>query len=253
MLTLLENRRLSLYHAEHHLLARRLRERGELVDLLCLDAPYSERTHSGHNSTLPGGRSPIPYAFWTPEDVHVFVDTWRPVHKGWLVSITDHVLWDAWQRAAERAGYYADFPPVPLSITGSRVRMRGDGPSPISYFLLVARPAELSNWGTIGRGAYYGKREKLLMTGAKPLWAMREIIQDYSRHGQVVCDPVCGSGTTLAGALFEKRLAIGADGSFESLDLAEDRLTAITRYLDAPGIRGRRRVSTRVDEEEACE
>lgn len=247
---LIDTRRLSLYHADHESLARHLKARGEVVDLLSADTPYSERTHSGHDGTRPGGRSPIPYAFWTPEDVHVFVQTWRPLTRGWFVSITDHVLWPAWQRAAERAGLYAGFPPVPLVVTGSRLRVRGDGPSPWSYFMMVARPAELVTWGTIGRGAYYGPREKLLMTGAKPLWAMRQIIQDYSRPGQVVCDPVCGTGTTLAASLFEGREALGGDGTLRVLEKAETRLEAITRYLDRPGIRSRvRKASTRVDTE----
>lgn len=242
MLTpLIESRRLSLYHGEHDALARHLTQRKEVVDLISVDTPYSERTHTGHDGTRPGGRSPIPYAFWTPEDVHVFVQTWRPLQRGWLVSITDHVLWPAWQRAAERAGLYAGFPPLPLVVRGSRLRIRGDGPSPWTYWVMVARPTELYTWGTIGRGAYIGSRERLLMTGGKPLWAMREIIQDYSRPGQVVCDPLCGTGTTLAGALFEGREAIGGDGSLVTLGLAETRLERTQRFLNAPGIPGRRR------------
>lgn len=237
-----ETRRASLYHAEQNHLARRLRERGEVIDLLCVDTPYSERTHTGHDGTRPGGRSPLPYSFWTPEDVWIFVDTWRPLQRGWLVSITDHVLWPAWQRAAERAGLYAGFPPVPMVITGSRLRIRGDGPSPWSYFMLVARPPELVTWGTIGRGAYYGPREKLYMTGGKPVWAMREVVQDYSRPGQVVCDPVCGSGTTLVSALLEGREAVGCDGLMAPLAVAETRVDGVLRHLSRPkGIPARRR------------
>lgn len=241
MLTALrDTRRLSLFHGEHLALARRLRERGEVVDLLCVDTPYSARTHAGHDGLLLEGRKAIGYTHWTPDDVSRFVDTWRPLHRGWLVSITDHVLWPAWQRAAERAGLYAGFPPVPLVITGSRLRVRGDGPSPWSYFLLVARPPELVTWGTL-RGAYHGPRERLLMSGAKPVWAMREIVQDYSRPGQVVCDPVCGSGTTLVSALLEGREAIGGDGWMEPLGKAEMRCEVALRHLDGPRIPARRR------------
>lgn len=242
---LIESRRLSLYHAEHLALAARLRERGEVVDLLCVDAPYSERTHTGHDGTRPGGRRAISYSHWTPDDVSRFVDAWRPLHRGWLVSITDHVLWPAWQRAAERAGLYAGFPPVPMVVTGSRLRIRGDGPSPWSYFLLVARPPELVTWGTIGRGAYYGPRERLLMTGAKPLWAMREVVQDYSRPGQVVCDSLCGTGTALVAGLLEGREVLGGDGTLVALDKAETRLERVVKHLDRPRIRGRVRRAPR--------
>lgn len=240
MTAVLETKRASLYLEDHEALAKRLIAAGEQIDLLCTDAPYSKRTHSGHNKTRPGERRGIDYASWTPEDVKRFVGTWRPLTRGWLVSITDHVLWDSWQLAAEENGLYADFPPVPLSITGSRVRMQGDGPSPISYFLLVARPRELSTWGTIGRGAYYGKRERLMMTGAKPIWAMREIIEDYSRIGQVVCDPCCGSGTTIVSALLEGRLGIGSDPVPKNLLKAVNRVRYVEETL----------VSTRVDTKE---
>jgi len=238
---IIESRRLSLYYGDHEQTAARLRRAGEVVDLLSVDTPYSERTHGGHNGTLPGGRSPIPYAFWTPEDVHVFVQTWRPLQRGWLVSITDHVLWEAWQRAAERAGLYAGFPPVPMVVTGSRLRIRGDGPSPWTYFVMVARPPELVTWGTL-RGAYVGKRERLLMTGGKPLWAMREIVEDYSRPGQVVCDPLCGAGTALAAALLEGRDALGGDGTMSVLAKAETRCMRALRIAErGHEIPGRRR------------
>lgn len=256
---LIESRRCSLYHADFIDLAAHLKERGEVVDMLTVDAPYSSRTHKGHNGTLPGGRTAISYAHWTPEDVHVFMQTWVPLTRGWVVSITDHVLWPAWQQAAERAGLYAGFPPIPLTVTGSRVRMRGDGPSPSSYFILVARPAELVTWGTIGRGSYYGKREALLMPGAKPLWAMREIIQDYSRPGQVVCDPLCGSGTVAVAALLEGRESLCADGSLEHLLKAETRIEQMIAGMNnAPRSRVRpvraplaESVSNRFDTEEA--
>lgn len=242
MTSLIESRRLTLLHDDQEALIRRLTLRSEVVDLLCVDTPYSERTHSGHDGTRPGGRSPLPYAFWTPEDVHVFVETWRPLQRGWLVSITDHVLWPAWQRAAERAGLYAGFPPVPLVVTGSRLRIRGDGPSPWSYFLLVARPPELVTWGTL-RGAYHGKRERLHMTGAKPLWAMRQIVSDYSRRGNLVCDPVCGTGTTLVASLLEGREALGCDVSIAPLMKAESRCAWARRAVDGPKIPARRRAA----------
>lgn len=231
VVALRESRRVSLYHAEYGALARRLEERGERVDLLAVDTPYSERTHSGHDSTLPGKRSALPYAFWTPEDVHVFVQTWRPLTTGWLVSITDHVLWPAWQRAAERAGLYAGFPPIPCVISGSRVRLRGDGPSNWSYFALVARPPEYVTWGTLP-GAHVGARERLYMTGGKPVWLMRELIEHYSRPGDLVADPVCGSGTTAVAGLVEGREVICADGSLTPLGKAEHRVERVLRHLD---------------------
>lgn len=249
MTTLIESRRLSLYLEDHDALAKRLERAGERIDLLAVDTPYSARTHGGHDGTLPGGRSPLPYKFWTDEDVARFLDAWLPLTRGWLYSITDHVLWPAWQRRAEQFGLYADFPPIPIVIPGSRVRLRGDGPSNWSYFGMVARPKMLSTWGTLP-GAHVGPREKLHMTGAKPLWLMREIVRLYSRPGDVVGDPVCGSGTTPTAALYEGREALAGDGASEPLLKAETRALRALRAADEARRAG---ASTRVDtiEEEA--
>jgi hypothetical protein len=234
MPAILETPRASLYHDDHLTLAARLRREGEMVDLVAVDTPYSKRTHAGHDGTLPGGRNAISYAYWTPDDVARFVDTWRPLNRGWLVSITDHVLWPEWQRRAAEAGLYAGFPPLPLVITGSRVRLRGDGPSCWTYYLMVARPPELADWGTLP-GAYYGKRERLPISGGKPIWAMRDIVRDYSRRGNVVCDPCCGAGTTLVASILEGRLAIGSDPVDRAIMKAETRVLSALEGVNPGG------------------
>jgi hypothetical protein len=247
MPAIFETPRASLYHDTHEDLAKRLTRAGEMVDLLCTDTPYSKRTHAGHDGTRPGGRAALSYTYWTPDDVARFVDTWRPLTRGWFVSITDHVLWPEWQRRAEQGGLYAGFPPIPLVITGSRVRLRGDGPSPWSYFIMVARPPELASWGTL-RGAYYGKRERLPISGGKPIWAMREIVEDYSRRGDVVCDPCCGAGTTLVASLLEGRFAIGSDPVARAIMKAETR---VLRALE--GVNPGEQEQEEEDEEDAAE
>lgn len=159
------------------------------ADLLCVDAPYSEKTHSGHDagkpspeqlaryaerSARPGmkgdraarvryeaaraaegeGRRTINYPPWSPVDVDAFVALWEPRTAGWVVSLTDNVLAPAWEAAFAAAGR-CTFPPLPFVETGSRVRTCGDGPSNWSCWLVVARPRGVpwNSWGTL-RGAY---------------------------------------------------------------------------------------------------
>ena len=127
-------------------------------DTLLVDAPYSERTHAGHDAgvstaermrhfaTLNGGqekdrtyalrkaekgeshRRPLDYKPFSKTDVDAFVGAWSPRVRGWFVSITDDVLAPRWQRALEDSGRYV-FAPLPFVAPGSRVRMTGDGPS----------------------------------------------------------------------------------------------------------------------------
>jgi hypothetical protein len=221
---LIDSPRVELQIAHASQLAATLRFRGEQIDALITDTPYSERTHQGHNDLLIDDRRPVTYDPWTAKDVASFVEDWAPLTRGWFVTITDHVLVPAWEKALRAADRYV-FAPLPLVVIASRLRMRGDGPSPWSYQVIVARPRHepFSSWGTL-RGAYVGNRERLHMAGGKPLWAMLALVGDYSRTGDLVCDPCCGAGTTLLAALRLGRSAIGSDSSAVAAGIAEDRL-----------------------------
>lgn len=227
------------------------------ADLVCLDAPYSSKTHEGHcagkvtadraggfaeaNAGNPtpesryaakraaenGSMRDINYGFWTPEDVAKFCSLWVPKSNGWLVSITDDVLAPAWRASLEAECLYC-FAPLPLVENGSRVRMTGDGPSNWTCWIVVARPAtrEFASWGTLP-GAYVQPAERDInshkgstrVVGGKPLSAMLRIIGDYSRRGGLVVDPTCGGGTTLKAALMSGRRAIGMDSMREHAEL----------------------------------
>jgi site-specific DNA-methyltransferase (adenine-specific) len=47
--------------------------------------------------------------------------------------------------------------------------------------------------------------------GGKPLWLMQQLVRDYSRPGDLVCDPCAGGATTLIAAAIEGRRAVGAE------------------------------------------
>jgi hypothetical protein len=169
------------------------------ADAIVLDAPYSDKTHSGHregkmtadraaafaarppsgrpsranskqernyaarkSAAGQSGRRDIDYPPWTPVDVDNFVALWVPLCSGWIVSITDDVLSQHWRAAYEAEGLVT-FASLPLVETGSRVRMSGDGPSAWSCFVMVGRPRgkEFQSWGTLP-GAYIvpGERDQ---------------------------------------------------------------------------------------------
>lgn len=224
------------------------------VDSVIVDAPYSEKTHKGHDATERAGfgsdgahRTALGYHAWTFRDVLAFVSgvnsLVRP--RGWWVTITDHVLAPAWADAMERlAGLYV-FAPLPIVIPGSRVRLSGDGPSSWSYWCVVGRPRRdpFSRWGTLD-GAYVAPRglpaseTKHAIQGGKPLWLMRALVRDYTRPGDVVLDPCAGGATTLIAASIEGRSAIGCEVDPETFRLASQRIGAgVTPVL--PGLEDR--------------
>ncbi len=222
-----------IHHLPHEALAALLAPIGG-VDALIFDAPYSARTHGGHDSAatskneeagVPGFRT-IAYQAWTPADVARFVEVWHPLTAGWIVSLTDHILAPAWAAALEEAGRYV-FSPIACVEPGSRVRVVGDGPSQWSCFAIVARPRkpEFLRWGSLP-GAYVvpkgqaRARTSSPVVGGKSSWLMERLVCDYSRPGDLVCDPCCGAGTTLRAALANGRRAVGGDVSAEHVRIA---------------------------------
>lgn len=234
----------SVYHADWRALLDVVRDAGG-CDLLCVDAPYSERTHSGHDSGAASAnrvkangvrdtgreRRDINYANWSTSDVDEFVDAWTPLVRGWIVSLTDDVLFPHWREAMRRHNRQT-FQDVPALIRGMTVRLTGDGPSSWAIHCAVSRPRsrDFSTWGTL-RGGYEGPAEvagygrSTEVVGGKPLWLMEALVRDYTRPGDLVVDPCCGAGTTLVAAQRTGRRAIGGDAMLEHAQLAAKRIS----------------------------
>lgn len=236
----------------------------EQVDAVIVDAPYSARTHAGHDAGAgaakrgdlatvrisqngkryidgkAAGRS-INYAGWSNEDVSKFVDDWSPRCKGWFVTITDHVLAKQWEKCFMLHNRYV-FAPLPWVAPGSRVRLSGDGPSCWTCWIVVARPRtgtdrngrQYSKWGTLP-GAYITKARYDrggAHIGGKPIALMEALVRDYTRPGDLVCDPCAGYGTTLAAAARNGRRGIGAELDPETHAKASEYLDKHARQND---------------------
>ena len=217
----------------------------EMVDCLCSDPPYGQRTHEGQRHGRFDKVEPncvdyklssrgLGYSAWTPGDVERFVSAWVPRIRGWFCAFASHDLVAAYQDHLEDMGFYA-FAPISCVQHAMNVRLAGDGPSNWTTHLVVARPRTMRPWGALP-GAYVGKshdpgenaldRSKRAVAGAKPVWLMRAIIRDYTRPGDLVCDPCVGGGTTLLAAAIEGRRAIGAEINQKTYELAKRRLEA---------------------------
>lgn len=155
----------------------------------------------------------------------------------WFVAFGDHVSFRFWERAADEAGRYA-FAPV-IWLRGNGPRFQGDGPCCAVEFIAVSRPRRKTTSGSLP--GYYDhpplkRREGRVVTGQKPARLMRALVRDYSRPGDLVCDPCAGGATTLIAAALEGRRAIGAELDPETFAKACARIerTALTPPL--PGL-----------------
>ena len=199
-------------------------------DALICDPPYGARTHNGQSSQREG----IAFASWAPEDVSFFVHQWAQRTRGWMVCLTSHDRIPHYTEAYEAEGRYA-FAPVPCIVRGMTCRHTGDGPSSWAVYALVSRPrkAPWSKWGTLD-GAYSVARGDRRYLGGKPLALMRALVRDYSREGDLVCDPCGGHATTLAAAFIEGRRSVGCEVEWSPFLAGRDRLDHLVQSHGLP-------------------
>lgn len=189
-------------------------------DALICDPPYGARTHKGHDSaarvtvsiTGQKTRRNLSYSAWSPDDVRAFVAFWAPRTRGWMFCMTSDDLIATWRDAYEQTGRLS-FAPVALLMY--HPRLLGDGPGSGVIYCMAARPRSKQFVGGWSNPPWYGPTypctDKGTHIGGKPLHIMRQIVRDYSRYGDVVCDPCAGGATTLLAAAQEGRSAFGAE------------------------------------------
>ena len=85
-----------------------------------------------------------------------------------------------------------------------------------------------------GRGVYTCLTEKGGHAAAKPIALMTALAGDFTRPGQVICDPFMGSGTTGLAALRLGRRFCGIEMDRETFNTAEARLAAARRAPSLP-------------------
>ena len=201
------------------------------VDAVITDQPYSERCHSWHDSTAKDARDgaqrlALGYKALTLEDVQFFAAEYDRLCTGWVVWMTDSDLALHVRNALEKLGRTA-FAPLPFYQPGRSVRLRGDGPSSWTDWIVVARTKAQLKWGTLPGGyvAGPGWNDKARM-GGKPTRLMDALVADYSRPGYTVLDTHMGAGTTGVACVKAGRKFIGCEVDREAFDLACRRIEA---------------------------
>lgn len=206
-------------------------------DAVIVDAPYSKKTHDGHNEATAtkndngctDGFRALSYKPWGPEDVATFVGAWAPRTSSWMVSITDHVLAPYWAAEMERAGRYVFSPIVYVCPRGPR--LAGDGPAQWATWIIVSRPKlrAFLGWGSlpgayVAPRGYAGKPERI---GGKQPWIMERLVADYSKPGHLVVDPCCGYGATLEAAIRTGRRCVGGDQDRASAEISASAINGM--------------------------
>lgn len=203
-----------------------------MVDAVITDAPFSQTTHEGALSRSGDEivEGVTQYAHWPEDDAIDFCRRWCERCCGWVVIHNDDILGPLLRAGMAATGRYA-FPLLP--VLQHQPRVTGDGPAQHGHYLAVSRPREqrFLSWGSLP-GWYEAPREKGAIRGAKPLGLMRAIVRDYTRPGDLVCDPFTGSGTTALACMIEGRRFVGAELNPEHYEIAMRRIRqGVTRDM----------------------
>ncbi len=216
----------TLYHADCREVLPTLGRVGAVIT----DPPYSERCHSGHDSTAKDARDgaqrmALGYSALTVDDVNFFAREYDRLCTGWVVWMTDSDLALHVRNALEKLGRTA-FAPLPFYQPGRSVRLSGDGPSSWTDWIVVARTKAQMKWGTLPGGyvAGPGWNDKARM-GGKPTRLMDALVADYSRPGETVLDSHMGAGTTGVACVRGGRSFIGIEIDGDAFDIACERIS----------------------------
>lgn len=209
------------------------------VDVLITDPPYSARVENGTRSSRrmevqwKGAVAPAAVGMgYAPIDrdwIFKFIDHWHARTVSWMVVCCDHESWVAYRDAMAACGRYV-FAPVIIVKHGAPPRMSCDGPASQCEYMCISRPRQkrFLTWGALP-GWYAMETVRALrewggVRGAKSIQFMRALVRDYSRPGDLICDPCAGGATTLLAAAIEGRRGIGAEMDPATYALACKRL-----------------------------
>lgn len=220
----------------------------ERADSLLTDPPYSPRTADGyrsHGMVAKGRTIGIAYGSITEADAHELALSWSERIERWALIFGDHIS-QRWHEDSWKSCGWFTFHPIPYIREGAPPRFRGDGPASQSDWaqicgredvvadeadrISVARRKGLKPDGS-RPGWYRGTTVRaghgyLGITGQKDLATMRRIVRDYSRKGDLVIDPFCGSATTAIACAIEGRRCITAECDEHNYEIARKRIAA---------------------------
>jgi site-specific DNA-methyltransferase (adenine-specific) len=145
---------------------------------------------------------------------------------GW--TQTDR-FFDAWKAAGFRIVGHITFPKRYTSTT-RLLRYQHES----AYLLAKGNPPTPQNviGDVIDWGSYTGNK---LHPTQKPLSILLPLIQSFTKPGDTVLDPFCGSGSTLAASLLCGRKSVGIDLSETNAQIAAGRMERVvssgSRYV----------------------
>ncbi len=205
----------------------------EPADLIITDPPFSAQTHKGARTNkggAKGGSIQVTFEPLTFGQLSNHLTRLAEYVKTWALLTCD------WKHTTE----LEQSPPIGWEFVRSGVWVKPDGTPQMTgdrpgtgwesiAFLHRTKPdgkPMKKRWNGGGRNSVFthGVCRDAMYPTQKPVALISEFVRLFSKPGDTILDPFCGSGTTLYAAKELHRKAIGCDVSAEACALAEKRL-----------------------------
>jgi site-specific DNA-methyltransferase (adenine-specific) len=212
---------------------------------LITDAPYEQISHNatGRIRRSDGVLAPARLAF---DGVDLIRDDLLLRAKikcsGWFISFCTSEGVAIWRDAIEKHGLRYKAPMVWIK-RDSMPRFNGQGPAHGHEMLVTAwcPPGGYSKWNGGGRRGLFDYQcnwpgrlsaEKGGHQTEKPIGLMKELVVLFSDHGETVCDPFMGTGTTGEACVLTGRKFIGIEQDEKWFTYACRRLEKALKQAD---------------------
>lgn len=204
----------------------------EPADVMISDPPYSAHTHKNAKTNKGKGtaRKLITFGHQTHAELSERMTALAPMVKTWAILSCDFRDAAALESCPPngwefiRVGVWIKPNGMP-QVSADRPGMGWEAIAFLHRTKLDGKPMK-KRWNGGGRNSVFthGVCRDAMYPTQKPVALVSEFVRLFTKLGDVILDPFCGSGTTLYAAKELRRKAIGCDVSAEACALAEKRL-----------------------------
>lgn len=216
------------------------------ADVAILDPPYSAHVHGkarsgskkGAVATDISSQADFGFASITPAQMVATAKQLARLTRRWVLIFSDIESPGDWRRALTDAGLEYIRTGVWVKV-GATPQFTGDRPASGTECVTIAHRPGKKSWNGGGHHAVWthGIETDRLHPTQKPVSLMLELVELFSRPGEIVLDPYAGSGTTGVAALRLGRRFLGCEQSEVHHKTATDRLVAEQRCLSLKAAR----------------
>jgi len=225
----------------------------EPIDHLIMDPPYDEEAHKQYRPRRnkrggAGDRQQLDFASLDETMRRKTCAAAKRMVQGWLIAFCQTEQVSFWRDDIESEGLKYKSPMVWVK-PDATPKMNGQGPA-IGYESMVTAwcGSGYAKWNAGGKRGVYthltnsatrgdynvrdAKDQPVKHATEKPLLLMRELITDFTEHGQLILDPFAGSGTTGVAAVQLGRRCILIEQNPLYFEMCCQRVTNALKQVD---------------------